>query len=150
MDNFSNLLIDLTLFLYYWHTLMMLKIKKEAVMKNLIGIIIICIVAGLCIFLFKTNDIDTKTPEPILPTATQDQSFKTDMDFDKDNCECESECICSEGETDCDCHRTKSTCICTQEDGKTVKMESIETNNDDIEEENPEETSDEGESILSE
>ena len=67
-----------------------------------------------------------------------------------ENCVCDSVCICPENESDCDCKKTKSKCSCKQENGKVITVETIETNNDDIEEINPEETSDEGETFINE
>lgn len=67
-----------------------------------------------------------------------------------DNCICNSECICPEDDTDCDCTQTRTICECTQENGEIATIESVETNNVDIEETNPDETADEDETVVSE
>ena len=119
-------------------------------MKKLIKIIIVCVLITSFIIFLKNIGGEQKEPTPIASLTSQPQVENTQTAFDNSDCECESECLCSESDAECDCHRTKSTCTCTQKDGKVVTMESIETNNDEIEEENPEETSDEDETILSE
>lgn len=84
------------------------------------------------------------------PIKQEDTSVTEALPENTQNCVCKSECICSEGDSDCDCKRSKVTCECTKPDGKTVTFEAIATNNDDIEESNPEETADEDESIVAE
>jgi len=121
-------------------------------MKKLFYIVAICVTLGL-ISVYLSADLSPEpaaTIEQVSVVEPAQEVEPSPSDFDNKNCQCDSECLCAEGETDCDCNRTKSTCTCTQEDGKIVTLESIETNNDDIEEENPEETSDEGESIITE
>ena len=87
----------------------------------------------------NTPAVNTEAFEP--DTPRQSVKYK--------NCNCKSECICPNGEADCDCERTKSVCTCEQPDGQHITFESIETN-EDIEELNPEETSEEEETIISE
>ena len=86
----------------------------------------------------------TSIKNNILPAQTTETISTTD----KKNCVCSSECICADNETDCDCSQTKSICSCTKENGEVITVESIETNNEDIEEINPEETSHEDETIV--
>ena len=79
-----------------------------------------------------------------------EQTKIDNINVPSENCVCDSECICPDNENDCDCKKTKSKCSCKQENGKVITVETIETNNDDIEEINPEETSDEGETFINE
>ena len=96
----------------------------------------------------KTSEI-VNTEQVAESSEASEVTEETSSDANKD-CECKSECICPEGETDCDCEQTKSVCSCKDANGDVVTVESIETNNSDIEEINPEETSEEGETVVSE
>lgn len=112
-------------------------------MKKLFYIVLIIVIVALCGTYLKSRN----TP---LPSAEPQPQASENISEDKDDCVCNTECICPEEDADCDCVRTKSTCSCTQKDGRVITLESVETNNEDIEELNPEETSDEDETILSE
>ncbi len=109
-------------------------------MKKLFYLVSVLVVLTLiCVYIkSRTAPIEIETPAVLSDTVA------------KDDCDCKTECICPEGENDCDCIQTKSVCTCTQSDGKVVTVESVETNNDEIEEDNPEETSDEDETVVNE
>ncbi|MBQ8464887.1 MAG: hypothetical protein IJ529_05615 [Alphaproteobacteria bacterium] len=134
-------------------------------MKKLFYIVAICTLIALLSAYIKANFQSepsglssvtvVKTPE----ITVQDQTAEINVpeipantlsaQTEKD-CECKSECICAEEDPDCDCEKTKSTCSCKDADGDIVTVESIETNNSDIEEVNPEETSEEDETVVNE
>ena len=97
------------------------------------AILIIALVYAIWQFQVQTPDT-TVTEE-----TTQEATASTD------NCICKSECICPEDDADCDCSQTKTICECTQENGEVTTIESVETNNVDIEETNPDETAGEDE-----
>lgn len=64
------------------------------------------------------------------------------------SCTCETECSCPEGIENCDeCEAAREACKCQTEDGDIVE---VEEEVEDVEEINPEETSDEGETIIKE
>lgn len=64
------------------------------------------------------------------------------------SCTCETECTCPEGIENCgECEAAREACKCQTEDGNIVE---VEENVEDVEEVNPEETSDEGETIIKE
>ena len=103
-------------------------------MKKLFYIVLISITLLLiCAYIKGTVPQHAPTTEEVTST---------------DNCICNSECICHENELDCSCSQTKTTCSCAQKDGKTITIESIEKNNENIEESNPEQTSAEDETLL--
>lgn len=83
-------------------------------------------------------------------TSNIDIEINTTLPENSQNCTCESECLCKKNNTECDCSKTKSTCSCKDKTGKTIIIESIEPNDSNVEELNPDMTSDEGETILSE
>ena len=113
-------------------------------MKKFIYFVAIILVVALiyAIWQFQNQTSDT----PSLNEATTNEAISQSMD----NCNCKSECLCPEDDTDCDCSQTKTICECVQENGEVTTFESIETNNVDIEETNPDETSDEDETIINE
>lgn len=64
------------------------------------------------------------------------------------SCTCETECTCPEGVENCsECEAAREACKCETEDGDIVE---VEEEVEDVEELNPEETSDEGETIIKE
>ncbi len=67
-----------------------------------------------------------------------------------DNCSCKTDCICPENDPDCECKQTKTICECTQPDGTVTVVESVDNNNEDIEELNPDETADQDETVVNE
>ena len=104
-------------------------------------ILIIALIYAIWQFQNQTSEPEKTEVEVTATDATTPSS---------DNCICKSECICPEEEADCDCNQTKTVCECTQENGEVTVVESVETNNVDIEETNPDETSDEDETIINE
>lgn len=112
-------------------------------MKKLFYIVLIVVLVIVAGAYLKSK------PAP-LPTAEQQPQTSEEMPEDRSDCVCDTECICPAEDPDCDCAQTKSTCSCTQKDGRIITLESVETNNDDIEELNPEQTSGEDETILNE
>lgn len=90
----------------------------------------------------------TSVKNNLIPSPTE--KVDTLSAEEQKDCVCNSECICPEGQTDCDCQQTKSTCSCTKKNGEVVTVESIETNNANIEEIDPETTSHEDETIIDE
>ena len=137
-------------------------------MKKLFYIVAICTLLALITAYIKANSQSYTGPSPVtivktpeIPNADANKvtteenapvSSETTEEASEENkdCECETECICPENEPDCDCTQTKSTCSCKDANGDSVTVESIETNNSDIEELNPEQTSEEDETIIEE
>lgn len=133
-------------------------------MKKLFYIVAICTLLALIAAYIKANSQTytdpssvtiVKTPElPNTDTAevvTEEKAtVSSEGSEENKDCECETECICPENEPDCDCTQTKSTCSCKDANGDSVTVESIETNNSDIEELNPDQTSEEDETIVEE
>lgn len=107
-------------------------------MKKLFYIVLTIVVLSIsCLYLKKQTTI---TPE--------NQNNPSSIITTEENCVCKSECICPQGSNNCECNQTKSICSCKQQNGKVITIESIESNNDNIEENNPDQTSDEGETVL--
>jgi len=107
-------------------------------MKKLLYITlsIICL-SVIYLFVVKT------TPQTAVQTHPSAENISSAED-----CVCNYECICQENELDCDCSKTKTRCTCTQKNGEKIVIESIEKNNENIEENNPEQTSSEDETLL--
>ena len=134
-------------------------------MKKLFYIVAICTLIALLGAYIKANTQTAntssssvtivKTPEisnsdAVVAPAEETKAPTEEASEENKDCECETECICPENEPDCDCTQTKSTCSCKDANGDSVTVESIETNNSDIEELNPEQTSEEDETIVEE
>lgn len=83
-------------------------------------------------------------------TAPIENEQLTQINETPNNCTCKTECICPENDPDCECKQTKTICKCTQPDGTVAVVESVDNNNEDIEELNPDETADEDETIVNE
>jgi len=107
-------------------------------------------IATLLIFALIYALWQFQNQKPNHPQQSQEISVTENTVPSTDNCICKSECICPEDDTDCDCSETKTICECTQENGEITTIESTETNNVDIEETDPDETSDQDETIVSE
>lgn len=108
-------------------------------MKKLLYITL-SIICLLVIYSFIAKTTTIQTAEQMPPSAENISSAE--------DCVCDYECICQENELDCDCSKTKTRCTCTQKNGEKIVIESIEKNNENIEENNPEQTSSEDETLL--
>lgn len=87
--------------------------------------------------------------EAVTTTTSADEEVAPTKET-PDNCSCKTDCICPENDPDCECKQTKTICECTQPDGTVTVVESVDNNNEDIEELNPDETADQDETVVNE
>ena len=120
-------------------------------MKKLFYIVLVVILLMIVSYFVKEGHNKTQ------PTTTEETAVVDTVDAEQPaevngqavvSCTCETECYCPEGIENCDeCEAAREACKCQTEDGDIVE---VEEEVEDVEEINPEETSDEGETIIKE
>ncbi len=115
-------------------------------MKKLFYIVLVVILLMIVSYFVKEGHNKT---QPAAAEETVDAEQPAEVNGQAVvSCTCETECSCPEGIENCDeCEAAREACKCQTEDGDIVE---VEEEVEDVEEINPEETSDEGETIIKE
>ena len=120
-------------------------------MKKLFYILLVIVLLMILSYFVKGGH--NTTPAPTTEETAAATVVETDSQTEVNgqpvvSCTCETECTCPDGVENCsECEAAREACKCETEDGDIVE---VEEEVEDVEELDPEETSDEGETIIKE